>query len=204
MASRRWTLRFDEDRDSAERQQAWRDYRQGKTACGEWRLKGGGGSEVWLSFTAGPVMGLDGELMKVVLIGQDVSRSTTERLDAEGKLNAIERAQAVIELDLSGKVLKANANFLNLMGYQAEEILGRHHRLFVPPDTAASATYQTFWERLSRGEFEAGEYKRVGKNGKEVWIQATYNPIFDRRGQPVKVVKFASDVHRVQAAQRRI
>lgn len=187
-------LRFDDDRDSAERQQAWRDYRQGKTACGEWRLKGGGGSEVWLSFTAGPVMGLDGEMMKVVLIGQDVSRATTERLDAEGKLNAIERAQAVIEFDLSGKVLKANANFLNLMGYQAEEILGRHHRLFVPPDTAASATYQAFWERLSRGEFEAGEYKRVGKNGKEVWIQATYNPIFDRRGQPVKVVKFASDV----------
>ena len=187
-------LRFDEDRDSAERQQAWRDYRQGKTACGEWRLKGAGGSEVWLSFTAGPVMGLDGQMMKVVLIGQDVSRATTERLDAEGKLNAIERAQAVIEFDLSGKVLKANANFLNLMGYQAEEILGRHHRLFVPPDTAASATYQAFWERLSRGEFEAGEYKRVGKGGKEVWIQATYNPIFDRRGQPVKVVKFASDV----------
>ena len=187
-------LRFDEDRDSAERQQAWRDYRQGKTACGEWRLKGAGASEVWLSFTAGPVMGLDGEMMKVVLIGQDVSRATTERLDAEGKLNAIERAQAVIEFDLSGKVLKANANFMNLMGYQAEEILGRHHRLFVPQDTAASATYQAFWERLSRGEFEAGEYKRVGKGGKEVWIQATYNPIFDRRGQPVKVVKFASDV----------
>ena len=116
------------------------------------------------------------------------------RLEAEGKLGAIDRAQARIEFDLSGRVLTANKNFQKLMGYDLDEMVGRHHRMFAEGAYAASAEYQAFWERLARGEFETGEYKRIGKDGKEVWIQATYNPILDPRGNPVKVVKFATDV----------
>jgi len=139
-------------------------------------------------------MGLDGNLSKVICIAQDVTRTKLTRLEAEGKLGAIDRAQASIEFDLSGKVLTANQNFQKLMGYELDEMVGRHHRMFAESSYASTAEYQAFWERLGRGEFESGEYKRIGKNGKEVWIQATYNPILDPRGNPVKVVKFASDV----------
>lgn len=139
-------------------------------------------------------MGAGGELRKVFLVAQDITRVKLEQLEAASKLGAIDRAQAVIEFDLSGRVLNANDNFLELMGYRQEEIRGLHHRTFVDPAHAASAEYQVFWERLGRGEFSAGEYRRVGRDGREVWIQATYNPVFDPRGRPVKVVKFASDV----------
>jgi len=95
---------------------------------------------------------------------------------------------------MSGKVLTANKNFCQLLGYELDDMVGRHHRMFVESSYSATADYQAFWERLARGDFESGEYKRIGKDGKEVWIQATYNPIFDPRGNPVKVVKFATDV----------
>jgi methyl-accepting chemotaxis protein len=125
---------------------------------------------------------------------QDITEAKLARLDSEGKLGAIDRSQAVIEFDMTGKVLSANSNFLKLMGYAQEEIVGRHHRLFVDPTYAATPQYQAFWESLGRGQFESGEYKRLAKGGREVWIQATYNPIYDPRGNLVKVVKFASDV----------
>ena len=114
--------------------------------------------------------------------------------EVDSLMQAIDRSQALIEFDLEGKVVRANANFLALMGYTLEEINGRHHRQFVDPDYAASAAYQVFWEHLVHGEFHAGEYKRLGKGGKEVWIQATYNPVLDAEGRPIRVVKFASDV----------
>ena len=133
-------------------------------------------------------------LEKVVLIGQDETATMLARLDANGKIGAIDRSQAVIEFDMRGTVLTANKNFLDLMSYQLEEISGRHHRIFVEPSQATSADYLAFWERLQRGEFISAQFKRIGKGGKEVWIQATYNPVFNLRGEPVKVVKFASDI----------
>ncbi|OYT85754.1 MAG: chemotaxis protein [Burkholderiales bacterium PBB6] len=188
------SLMFEEDHGGAVHAEQWRLLRDGKPSMAEFRRKGAAQREVWLSGTLSPVMGLDGMLQKVLLLGQDVTEQKLERLESEGKLGAIERAQAVIEFDLQGRVLKANENFLKLTGYSLEDIRGRHHRMFVDSEHAASAEYQAFWERLGRGEFELGEYKRVGKDGREVWIQATYNPIFDPRGNPVKVVKFATDV----------
>jgi len=187
-------LLFEEDRSALAREDRWRALRSGKPAMGEVRRRGMRGQEVWFAITMSPVMGLDGHLLKVVAFAQDITAQKLSRLDSDGKLGAIDRAQAVIELDLSGKVLAANDNFLSLMGYHLDEIRGRHHRMFVEPGVSASATYQEFWERMSRGEYDAGEYKRIGKNGKEVWIQATYNPILDPHGKPVKVVKFATDV----------
>ncbi|WP_334162305.1 methyl-accepting chemotaxis protein [Phenylobacterium sp.] len=129
-------------------------------------------------------------------------RNRVERNDQmaelEAKVAAIQRSQAVIEFELDGTIITANENFLKTLGYTAEEVVGRHHSLFVDRDYAASPEYQAFWSRLNRGEFFADKYLRFGKGGKEVWIQATYNPMLDREGKPYKVIKFANDVTAVE------
>jgi methyl-accepting chemotaxis protein len=188
------TVMFAEDTTDPMSQVRWAALREGRPVAAELRRKAAGEREVWFNASLSPVLGLDGVLLKAVMVAQDVSQDKLARLDAAGRLGAIDRAQAVIEFDLSGKVLEANANFLQLMGYEASEIVGRHHRMFVAKADAAQPEYQAFWERLGRGEYESAEYKRIGKGGKEVWIQATYNPVLDPRGKPVKVVKFAVDV----------
>ncbi|MFN4328738.1 MAG: PAS domain S-box protein [Limnobacter sp.] len=187
-------LYFEQDRGSDHYLQEWNQLREGRSVSGELRLRGANSKEVWLTGTRSPVFGVGGELIKVLFLKQDITASKNLQMDAQGKLGAIDRAQAVIEFDMSGKVLTANGNFLKLMGYTLEEIQGRHHRLFVDPEYAASSEYQAFWETLGRGEYFQGEFKRLAQNGKEIWIQATYNPIYDPRGQLVKVVKFASDI----------
>ena len=122
--------------------------------------------------------------------------------DMRGQIAAINRVQAVIEFGLDGTVLNANQNFLDLLGYSLEEVKGRHHSIFVDPNYRASQEYRLFWDRLGRGQFETGQYKRIGKGGKEVWIQASYNPILTADGRPFKVVKFATDI--TDEAQRKI
>ena len=117
-----------------------------------------------------------------------------ELMELRGQIAAINKAQAVIEFDLAGIVLAANDNFLAVLGYTLEEIKGRHHSMFVEPAFRESAQYKQFWQNLNEGKYQAAEYKRIGKGGKEVWIQASYNPIFDAQGKPFKVVKFATDV----------
>jgi len=118
---------------------------------------------------------------------------SSEMLELRGQIEAINKVQAVIEFELDGTVITANENFLKALGYQLEEIKGQHHSLFVEPSYRASAEYKQFWRDLNDGKFQAAEYKRIGKGGKEVWLQASYNPIFDAAGKPVKVVKFATD-----------
>lgn len=172
----------------------WDSLRAGQAQAGEFLRLNRLGEPVWLQATYTPILGEDGSLVKIVKFASDITASRIKALDADGKLNAINRAQAVIEFDLQGHVLAANANFLDLFGYQIDEIKGRHHRCFVGSPDSSSGEYQAFWGRLARGEFESGEYKRVGKDGREIWIRATYNPIFDLLGKPVKIVKFASDV----------
>jgi len=114
--------------------------------------------------------------------------------ELEGQSAAINKVQAVIEFDLSGNVVTANQNFLSVLGYSLDEIKGRHHRMFVDPVFAGSAEYTRFWAELAQGKFQAADYKRIAKGGKEVWIQASYNPIFDADGRITKVVKFATDI----------
>ena len=114
--------------------------------------------------------------------------------DMKGQIEAIGKAQAVIEFKLDGTILHANENFCQTLGYTLDEIKGKHHSMFAEPAYAASGEYRQFWEKLNRGEYDAGQYKRIGKGGKEVWIQASYNPIMDTKGKPYKVVKFATDV----------
>ena len=112
----------------------------------------------------------------------------------QGQIAAISKAQAVIEFNMDGTVITANDNFLKALGYTLDEIKGKHHSLFVDEDYRRSADYKEFWAKLNRGEYQAAEYKRIGKGGKEVWIQASYNPIMDLNGKPCKVVKYATDV----------
>ena len=108
--------------------------------------------------------------------------------------DALGRSQAVIEFGMDGTILTANDNFLKALGYSLGEIQGKHHSMFVDPSERDSAAYRDFWAALKRGEYQAAEYKRIGKGAREVWIQATYNPVLDAGGKPVKVVKFATDI----------
>jgi methyl-accepting chemotaxis protein len=124
-------------------------------------------------------------------------------LDLEAQVAAMDRSQAVIEFKLDGTILHANANFLEALGYQAAEIEGRHHSLFVPPAEAQSGDYRAFWARLNSGEFVAAKFLRIGKGGKEVWIQASYNPVLDKAGKPYKVIKFATDVTEIEQERAR-
>lgn len=187
-------IQFEEDAKSPAHVDIWRALRESRAVNVEIRRKSINGIERWFLANFSPIAGLDGALRKVIIQADDITHDKLERLDAAGKLAAIDRSQAVIEFDMSGKVLSANENFLKLTGYQLSDIQGRHHRLFVDPEEASSGEYQAFWERLSHGEFESGEYKRIGKNKQEIWIHATYNPILDPSGNPVRVVKFASDI----------
>ncbi|MEM7098671.1 MAG: methyl-accepting chemotaxis protein [Pseudomonadota bacterium] len=122
----------------------------------------------------------------------EVDRETLA--DLEGQLAAIHRSQAVIEFDLRGNILTANENFLNTVGYSLEEIQGRHHSMFVEPGYANSEEYREFWQALGGGQFRSGEFHRIGKNGQDIWIQASYNAVKDQDGTPFKVVKYASDI----------
>ena len=172
----------------------WADLRANKPQTGEFLRLTRTGQPVWLQATYTPVRGEDGICRHVVMCARDITTEKLQQLDAQGKLQAIDRAQAVIEFSMEGLVLHANGNFLGLLGYKLADIHGHHHRMFVTPEEAGSASYQTFWEGLRRGEFAAGEYKRIGRDGREVWIQATYNAVLDPLGRPCMVAKFALDV----------
>ncbi|WP_420451811.1 methyl-accepting chemotaxis protein [Ilumatobacter sp.] len=146
--------------------------------------------------------------LSVADVVDDTARTTEitelELADLRGQLRAISESQAVIEFELDGTIIHANPNFCAALGYAADEIVGRHHRMFVQPEEAASPDYADFWAKLGRGEFDAGEYRRIGAGGREIWIQATYNPILDAAGRPFKVVKYATDITADVNARRRL
>ncbi|KQW45175.1 chemotaxis protein [Nocardioides sp. Root1257] len=162
------------------------------------------GREIWLQATYNPVLDEEGHPTRIVKIAQDVTEAKRVAADHLGKVAAIDRAQAVIEFDLEGRILNANRNFLDVVGYALPDIQGKHHRLFVEPEHAQSQEYADFWERLAAGQYEAGEYRRFGKGAREVWLQATYNPVLDAKGAPMKVVKFATDITAAKQANAEI
>ena len=181
-------------KDSAEYQQFWEKLNRGEFESKEYKRLGKRGKEVWIQASYNPIMDLNGKPFKVVKYANDVTEQKLRNADVAGQLEAIGKAQAVIEFNMDGTIINANDNFLNTLGYSLEEIIGKHHSMFVEPTFKNSAEYQQFWEKLNRGEYESKEYKRLGKNGKEVWIQASYNPIMDLNDKPFKVVKYATDV----------
>lgn len=180
----------------------WRDLAAGKFQSAEYKRIGKGGKEVWIQATYNPVINSAGKVYKVVKLATDVTDRKLRDADVAGQIRAIHKAQAVIEFNLDGTVIDANDNFLNALGYRLEEIKGRHHSMFVRPDERKSPAYDKFWKDLAAGHFQANEYCRIGKDAKEVWIQATYNPIFNAGGVPFKVVKFATDI--TPAVQERL
>jgi methyl-accepting chemotaxis protein len=190
------------EKEGPDYQNFWRSLNRGEYQAREFKRIGKGGREVWIQASYNPVLGRNGKPYKVVKLATDITEQKKQAADHKGQVDAINRSQAVIEFDLDGSVLTANQNFLDTLGYSLAEIQGRHHSMFVDPAERSGAAYKAFWERLKRGEYQAAEYKRIGKGGKEVWIQASYNPILDPSGRPVKVVKFATDI--TQQVQDRV
>lgn len=181
-------------RDSAAYRDFWKVLGRGVHQTGEFKRIGKGGREVWIHGSYNPILDEAGKPVRIVKFCNDITAQKMRGLEDSGKVAAIERSQAMIEFNLDGTIVSANQNFLGAMGYSLDEIRGKHHSMFVMPGDRDSAAYREFWASLNRGEYQAAEYKRLGKGGKEVWILATYNPILDDSGAPIKIIKFASDV----------
>ena len=182
----------DEER-GADETALWAHLGRGEHRNGQFRRAGKGGKEIWIQASYNPITGADGVPFKVVLFATDITPQKIRLAEYEGRLAAISNSQAVVELSLDGIVIAANANFLALMGYSSDEVTGKHHRMFIDEKQRDGAEYREFWARLGRGEYQAGEYKRVGKGGREVWLRASYDPIVGPDGRPYKVIKIASD-----------
>jgi len=183
-----------ETRDSAGYRAFWAGLNRGEFQAAEFKRIGKGGREVWIQASYNPIMDRHGKPVKIIKFATDITERKIRSMEDAGKIAAILRAQAVVEFKLDGTIMTANDKFLNAFGYSLTEIEGKNHSMFVDPATRGSVEYREFWARLNRGEYQSAEYKRLGKGGKEVWILASYNPILDERGKPLKVVKFATDV----------
>ena len=181
-------------RDSPDYRHFWDELRAGKFQRAEFRRIGKNGKEIWIQASYNPLLDRRGKPYKIVKFAIDVTAEKLRAADMAGQVAALNKAQAVIEFDLDGRVISANRNFLDALGYRLEEIEGRHHRLFVDAAERETPAYRRFWQALGHGEFQAGQYRRIGKGGRDVWIQACYNPILDMNGRPFKVVKFATDI----------
>jgi methyl-accepting chemotaxis protein len=181
-------------RDSPDYHAFWAKLNRGEYQSAEYKRLAKGGREVWIQASYNPILDSANKPTKVVKFGTDITERKIRSMEDAGKIAAIARAQAVIEFNLDGTIITANENFLATVGYRLDEIQGKHHQMFVSPAERDSVAYREFWAKLGRGEYEAAEYKRFGKGGKEVWILASYNPILDETGKPFKVVKFASDI----------
>ncbi|MBN4079970.1 PAS domain-containing methyl-accepting chemotaxis protein [bacterium AH-315-C08] len=172
----------------------WGKLNRGEFDSGEYKRIGKGGKEVWIQASYNPILDMNGNPFKIVKFAIDVTQQKMDAAESMAKLDAIDKSQGTIEFNMDGTVITANDNFLNVLGYTLNEAIGQHHRIFCEDSYVKSPEYKAFWEKLNRGEFNSGEYKRIGKGGKEVWIQATYNPILNLNGKVFKVVKFATDI----------
>lgn len=181
-------------RQSTDYRLFWDKLGRGEYDAGQYKRIGKGGREVWIQASYNPILDQSGKPFKVVKYATDITSEVIRNADFAGQIDAINKAQAVIQFTLDGKILDANDNFLNTLGYSLAEIKGQHHSIFVDVAYRSSTDYRMFWDKLARGEYEAGQYRRIGKGGREVWIQASYNPIMGPDGKPVKVVKYATDV----------
>lgn len=172
----------------------WEAIKAKKDASGVYSQVRKGGSLVWFYVTFHPFFNELGELDYVVAIAANISTFVKKANEAQDALNAVNRSMATIEFDMNGNVVDANQNFLTTIGYSLDEIKDKHHRIFCDPIFTKSKEYAQFWERLRKGEFVAGKFKRIGKDNKEIWLEASYNPILDANGKVYRVIKFATDI----------
>ena len=177
-----------------EYQKFWDDLAKGISQIDEFKRIRKDGNSIWIQASYTPIKDSSGKVTRVVKFAQDITSKKLENVDFEGQLDAIAKSNAVIEFDMTGTILKANSNFLNALGYTENEIIGKKHNMFCQESYKNSNEYKKFWEKLNTGVFDSGEYLRIGKNNKEIWIQASYNPIIDIDGNPYKVVKYAQDI----------
>ncbi|KAE9644366.1 methyl-accepting chemotaxis protein [Pseudomonas sp. PB106] len=179
---------------SAQYTDLWSRLKNGQFQSGTFERVDGKGQPIWLEASYNPIKDASGRVVKVVKYAMDVTAKVQQESEANAKLQAIDRAMAVIEFNLDGSILTANQNFLTRMGYTLAELKGKHHRLFCTPALVNSSAYEDFWRRLNQGELFQGQFERVDKRGQTVWLEANYNPVYDAAGRLCKVVKFASDV----------
>jgi methyl-accepting chemotaxis protein len=179
----------------------WEKLARGEYDAGQYKRFGKGGREIWLQASYNPILDLNGKPMKVVKYATDITEQRLANANFEGQIAAINRSQAVVEFGLDGRVLGANENFLKAMGYALEEIRGQDHSIFIDAANRQSADYRMLWDRLTRGEYVSGQYKRVSKGGRDVWLQASYNPILDANGKPAKIVEYATDITEQKLAE---
>ncbi len=184
-----------QEQQSAAYAEFWQRLGRGEAFVGRCRRVTGEGQDVWLQANYSPILGRGGRVERIVKYATDVTADVLHEAETGSQLAAVGRAQAVIEFTLDGHILRANRNFLDAMGFQDEsEIVGRHHRMFVAPEEAASRAYAAFWERLASGGHHQGQFRRIGRAGNEVWIEAHYSPVLNQSGQPFKIVKYATDI----------
>jgi methyl-accepting chemotaxis protein len=172
----------------------WGKLSEGHAINGQFLRIDKSGSDVWLEASYCPVKDNMGNVIQVVKIASDISSMMRATHELKSQQEALSRSQAIIEFNLNGEVITANDNFLNTVGYQLDEIIGQHHKTFCPDEVVQSRDYQQFWDRLRRGEFVAGKFHRKNKQGDDLWLEASYNPIFDAKGQLYKIIKFATDI----------
>jgi len=172
----------------------WARLKKGKFESGTFERIDSSGQPIWLEASYNPVKDERGSVVRVIKYALDVTSKVQQESLIKARLQALDRAMGIIEFALDGSILDANQNFLNLAGYSLAELKGKHHKLFCKPAMADGGEYQDFWRRLNNGEFFTGQFERVGKGGKTLWLEATYNPVYDASGRLKKVVKFASDV----------
>ncbi|WP_018997486.1 methyl-accepting chemotaxis protein [Hirschia maritima] len=192
---------YPEDQQSAEYKSFWNELARGEFKSAEFRRIGASGKDIWIQATYNPLLNGSGEVYKVIKFATDITERKMSEAKAKAQIDAINRVQAVIEFKPDGTIVTANENFTGAVGYQLGEIVGQHHSMFVAPEEKNSAEYARFWETLRQGQFQTAEYRRIAKGGREIWIQASYNPIFDQNGNVTGVVKFASDITAEYAAR---
>ncbi|MDP3744953.1 MAG: PAS domain S-box protein [Methylotenera sp.] len=172
----------------------WCKLAQGESDTGQYKRIAKDGKEVWIQSSNNPIYDLNGKPFKIVAYTVDITAQKLQAADNAGQLAAIDKIQGIVEFDLTGKVIAVNDNFARVVGYSEKEIIGNHHSMFVEASYRNSPDYKTFWDKLARGEADTGQYKRIAKSGKEVWLQASYNPIMDINGKAFKVVQYATDI----------
>lgn len=172
----------------------WQRLQLGESLSGTFPRITKNGEVIWIEATYSPLLGASGKVEKIIKFAFDVTEQVARDSELRAKLNAIDRAMAIIEFDTCGNIICANQNFLNVVGYDVSGLKGEHHSLFCEPELTRTEGYIDFWRRLNAGDFFSGQFKRIAKSGKTVWLEASYNPVYDRDGKLIKIIKFASDI----------
>lgn len=189
--------------DSPEYAEFWRRLHQGEVVSGTLQRMRSDGSRLWLEATCNPVFDAEGRLLRVVSIAADITAHIDDSQEKHSVLRAINRSLGVIEFSADGVIVGANGNYLKTMGYLPEEIVGKHHRVLCEPDYVGSQEYENFWRDVNQGRFFSGRFKRIARDGRPVWWEATYTPVFDLEGKPIKIISIGSDVsYRMVREQR--